>query len=129
MFLHGRRALRKHHSGPSGRGTAPTFRSRPRRRICEDRRFTARLSTSGTHHQVGGYLRADVTFDGGHHGPGTAISVRIPLADYSLPAPAGADGRYPTATEYGVVRTFGQGDFQFETSTTDAEPDDAARHR
>src|ERR1700716_1831704 len=69
--------------------------------------------------KLGGYLRVDTTFNGGI---------------FDLPAWAGDIGqgnRYRnyfatrsrmaltvdtrTATEYGVVRTFGQGDFQFDT--------------
>ena len=35
-----------------------------------------------------------------------------------------------TATEYGVVRTFGQGDFQFQTTSATANPSgDSARFR
>ena len=67
--------------------------------------------------KFGGYLRADTTFNGGTHGQ--------PAWNGDL----GQDNRYAsyfvsrsrialtvdtrTATEYGVVRTFGQGDFQF----------------
>ena len=68
--------------------------------------------------KIGGYLRADTTFNGGAHG--------APAWNGDL----GQHNRYPdyfvsrsrmaltidtrTATEYGVVRTFGQGDFQFQ---------------
>jgi hypothetical protein len=67
--------------------------------------------------KFGGYLRVDTTFNGGTHGQ--------PAWNGDL----GQDNRYAsyfvsrsrialtvdtrTATEYGVVRTFGQGDFQF----------------
>ena len=66
--------------------------------------------------KIGGYLRADVTFNGGAHGAGLERRSRPaePLCRLlRRPFAHGADGRYRTATEYGVVRTFGQGDFQF----------------
>ena len=69
--------------------------------------------------KLGGYVRADTTFNGGPHG--------APAWNGDL----GQDNRYRdyfsarsrlalavdtrTATEYGLVRTFGQGDFQFTT--------------
>src|SRR2546430_2693231 len=68
--------------------------------------------------KIGGYLRADVTFNGGAHGApswngdgGQGNRYR----DYFLSRSRMAltvDTR--TATEYGVVRTFGQADFQFQ---------------
>src|SRR6266481_439727 len=60
--------------------------------------------------KLGGYLRADVTFNGGDLGQQNRY------ADYYVARSRLAltvDTR--TATEYGVVRTFGQGDFQFTT--------------
>src|SRR5215468_1157410 len=69
--------------------------------------------------KIGGYLRADVTFNGGAHG-GPAwngdLGQQNRYRDYFVSRSRMAltiDTR--TATEYGVVRTFGQGDFQFET--------------
>jgi hypothetical protein len=72
--------------------------------------------------QIGGYLRADTTFNGSAHG----------LPAYS--GDLGQRNRYfdnlfsrsrlalavdtRTATEYGVVRTFGQADFQFNNFGT-----------
>jgi porin-like protein len=69
--------------------------------------------------KLGGYIRADATFNGGIHGQ--------PAWNGDL----GQDNRYRdyfaarsrfaltvdtrTSTEYGVVRTFAQGDFQFST--------------
>jgi len=67
--------------------------------------------------KIGGYLRADVTFNGGAHGaPGWNgdFGQQNRFADYFVARSRIAltvDTR--TATEYGVVRTFGQGDFQF----------------
>ena len=67
--------------------------------------------------KIGGYLRADVTFNGGAHGVpawsgdlGQQNRYRDSFTDRSRLA-LSIDTR--TATEYGVVRTFGQGDFQF----------------
>jgi hypothetical protein len=58
--------------------------------------------------KLGGYLRADVTFGGGAHGtPAWNGDLYVARSRMALTA----DTR--TATEYGVVRTFGQGDFQF----------------
>ena len=69
--------------------------------------------------KLGGYVRIDTTFNGSIYGsrPGRAISVngnryRDYFASRSRMALT-VDTR--TATEYGVVRTFGQGDFQFST--------------
>jgi len=68
--------------------------------------------------KIGGYLRADVTFGGGgaHGAPAWNgdTGQRNRYADYYVARSRMAltvDTR--TATEYGVVRTFGQGDFQF----------------
>jgi len=69
--------------------------------------------------KLGGYLRADVTFNGGAHGAPAwngDLGQRNRYADYYVARSRLAltvDTR--TATEYGVVRTFGQGDFQFTT--------------
>jgi hypothetical protein len=69
--------------------------------------------------KLGGYLRADVTFNGGIHGQpawsgdlGQGNRYRDYFAARSRLALT-VDTR--TATEYGVVRTFGQADFQFST--------------
>jgi len=69
--------------------------------------------------KLGGYLRADVTFNGGAHGAPAwngDLGQHNRYADYYVARSRLAltvDTR--TATEYGVVRTFGQGDFQFTT--------------
>src|SRR5262245_21726142 len=67
--------------------------------------------------KIGGYVRAGVTFNGGAHdapawnsGLGQQNRYRDYFVDRSRLALT-VDTR--TATEYGVVRTFGQGDFQF----------------
>ncbi len=67
--------------------------------------------------KLGGYLRADTTFNGGAHGApawngdlGQQNRFRDSFVSRSRMALT-VDTR--TATEYGVVRTFGQGDFQF----------------
>jgi hypothetical protein len=69
--------------------------------------------------KIGGYLRADLTVNGGNSGQpflggGGAIGERYAnyYNDYSRFALT-LDTR--TATEYGVVRTFGQADFTFGT--------------
>ncbi len=69
--------------------------------------------------KLGGYLRVDTTFNGGiYDGPawsgdiGQQNRYRDTFASRSRMALT-VDTR--TATEYGVVRTFGQGDFQFST--------------
>ena len=69
--------------------------------------------------KFGGYLRVDTTFNGGAHGQpawsgdiGQGNRYRDYFSSRSRLALA-IDTR--TATEYGVVRTFGQGDFQFTT--------------
>jgi hypothetical protein len=69
--------------------------------------------------KIGGYLRADVTFNGGPHGQPAwngDLGQQNRYRDYYAARSRMAltiDTR--TATEYGVVRTFGQGDFQFTT--------------
>src|SRR6266567_567236 len=69
--------------------------------------------------KLGGYLRADVTFNGGAHGAPAwngDLGQQNRYRDYYVARSRLAltvDTR--TATEYGVVRTFGQGDFQFTT--------------
>src|SRR6266404_1779859 len=74
--------------------------------------------------KLGGYLRVDTTFNGGIHGTpawngdiGQGNRYRDYFASRSRMALT-VDTR--TATEYGVVRTFGQADMQFSTqgSTT-----------
>jgi hypothetical protein len=69
--------------------------------------------------KLGGYLRVDTTFNGGiYDAPawsgdiGQQNRYRMYFASRSRMALT-VDTR--TATEYGVVRTFGQGDFQFST--------------
>jgi len=72
--------------------------------------------------KLGGYLRVDTTFNGGAHGaPAWSgdLGQRNRYYDYFLARSRMAltvDTR--TATEYGVVRTFGQGDFQFQNFGT-----------
>jgi hypothetical protein len=67
--------------------------------------------------KIGGYLRADTTFGGGVHGTpawNSDLGQQNRFRDYFVSRSRLAltiDTR--TATEYGVVRTFGQGDFQF----------------
>jgi hypothetical protein len=68
--------------------------------------------------KLGGYLRVDTTFNGGVYG-GPAYNGDLGQGnryrDYFVSRSRMAltvDTR--TATEYGVVRTFGQGDFQFQ---------------
>jgi hypothetical protein len=69
--------------------------------------------------KLGGYLRADTTFNGGVHGApawngdlGQGNRYMDNFVSRSRMA-LSVDTR--TATEYGVVRTFGQADFQFST--------------
>ena len=69
--------------------------------------------------KIGGYVRADVTFNGSIHGQpawsgdlGQQNRYRDYFVDRSRMALT-IDTR--TATEYGVVRTFAQGNFQFST--------------
>jgi hypothetical protein len=67
--------------------------------------------------KLGGYLRVDTTFNGGVHGQPAwngDLGQQNRYRDYFVSRSRMAltiDTR--TATEYGVVRTFGQGDFQF----------------
>jgi hypothetical protein len=67
--------------------------------------------------KLGGYLRVDTTFNGGAHGAPAwngDLGQQNRYRDYFVSRSRMAltvDTR--TATEYGVVRTFGQGDFQF----------------
>src|SRR6267142_2740502 len=67
--------------------------------------------------KIGGYLRADTTFNGGTHGAPAwngDLGQQNRFRDYFVSRSRMAltiDTR--TATEYGVVRTFGQGNFQF----------------
>jgi hypothetical protein len=69
--------------------------------------------------KLGGYLRVDTTFNGGAHGAPAwngDLGQQNRYRDYFVSRSRMAltvDTR--TATEYGVVRTFGQGDFQFTT--------------
>ena len=72
--------------------------------------------------KLGGYLRVDTTFNGGVYGqpfysgdPGQGNRYRDYFNSRSRLAIT-VDTR--TATEYGVVRTFGQGDFQFQNFGT-----------
>jgi hypothetical protein len=69
--------------------------------------------------RIGGYLRADVTFNGGPHGApawngdlGQQNRYRTSFAERSR---LGLSVDTRTATEYGVVRTFAVADFQFTT--------------
>jgi porin-like protein len=67
--------------------------------------------------KIGGYLRADVTFNGGAHGAPAwngDLGQQNRFADrYVARSRMALTVDTRTATEYGVVRTFGQGDFQF----------------
>jgi hypothetical protein len=69
--------------------------------------------------KIGGYLRADVTFNGGIHGQPAwngDLGQQNRFSDYFAARSRLAltvDTR--TSTEYGVVRTFAQADFQFGT--------------
>src|SRR5207344_3582495 len=69
--------------------------------------------------KIGGYLRVDTTFNGSIHGqPAWSgdLGPRNRYMDYFASRSRMAlqvDTR--TATEYGVVRTFAQADFQFST--------------
>jgi hypothetical protein len=71
--------------------------------------------------KIGGYLRADVTFNGGAHGAPAwngDLGQQNRYRDYYTARSRMAlsiDTR--TATEYGVVRTFGQGYFQFNNNS------------
>ena len=79
--------------------------------------------------KLGGYLRVDTTFNGRHlRSAGLVAATRGQgnrYRDYFASRSRMAltvDTR--TATEYGVVRTFGQGDFQFN-NFGNTQPDDA----
>ncbi len=69
--------------------------------------------------KLGGYLRVDTTFNGGIVRSAGVVRRLRPTESLSRLLRARSrmaltvDTR--TATEYGVVRTFGQGDFQFST--------------
>ena len=82
--------------------------------------------------KIGGYLRADVTFNGGAHGAPAwngDLGQHNRYADYFVARSRMAltvDTR--TATEYGVVRTFGQGDFQFNNFGNGTGNPTALRH-
>src|SRR5262245_7561598 len=69
--------------------------------------------------KLGGYLRADVTFNGGPHGQPAwngDLGQQNRYRDYfSARSRLALTVDTRTATEYGVVRTFGQADFQFTT--------------
>ena len=69
--------------------------------------------------KIGGYLRADVTFNGGIHGqPAWSgdLGQQNRYADfYATRARMALTVDTRTATEYGVVRTYGQANFQFGT--------------
>jgi hypothetical protein len=69
--------------------------------------------------KLGGYLRADVTFNGGiYDGPfwNGEGAIRDRYANfYNDRSRLAITVDTRTATEYGVVRTFGQADFQFST--------------
>jgi hypothetical protein len=69
--------------------------------------------------KLGGYLRVDTTFNGGTYDQ-PAWSGDLGLHDryadsYASRSRMALTVDTRTATEYGVVRTFGQGDFQFDT--------------
>jgi hypothetical protein len=69
--------------------------------------------------KIGGYLRIDTTFNGGiYNAPAWSgdIGQHNRYADYfSARSRMALTVDTRTATEYGVVRTFAQGDFQFDT--------------
>jgi hypothetical protein len=80
--------------------------------------------------KLGGYLRVDTTFNGAIHGGpawngdlGQQNRYRHYFDSRSRLALT-VDTR--TATEYGVVRTFGQGDFQFDNNSAGYNPAQAA---
>ncbi|HTG44979.1 MAG TPA: porin [Verrucomicrobiae bacterium] len=76
--------------------------------------------------KLGGYLRVDTTFNGGVYGQPAwngDLGQRNRYFDYYASRSRMAltiDTR--TATEYGVVRTFGQGDFQFNNAGYTTNP-------
>jgi Porin subfamily len=80
--------------------------------------------------KLGGYVRIDTTFNGGIYDQpawssdlGQANRYRHYFDSRSRMAIT-VDTR--TATEYGVVRTFGQGDFQFDNNSAGYNPSQAA---
>ena len=82
--------------------------------------------------KLGGYLRVDTTFNGSIYGgrPGRRSRPANRYRDYFVSRSRMAltiDTR--TATEYGVVRTFGQGDFQFDNLAPAAERQPGGRRR
>ena len=72
--------------------------------------------------KLGGYLRVDTTFNGGVYGQpvySAATPARvIAIAITSRPFPYGLTVDTRTATEYGVVRTFGRATSSSTTSAT-----------
>jgi len=80
--------------------------------------------------KLGGYMRVDTTFNGSIHG-GPAWSADLGQQnryrhyfDSRSRMALTVDTR--TATEYGVVRTFGQADFQFDNNSAGYNPSQAA---
>jgi hypothetical protein len=72
--------------------------------------------------KLGGYLRVDTTFNGGTYG-GPSYSGDLGQGNryrdyFSARSRLALTVDTRTATEYGVVRTFGQGDFQFQNQGT-----------
>jgi hypothetical protein len=69
--------------------------------------------------KIGGYLRVDTTFGGGIHGTpawnGDAGQRNRYFNNFASRSRMALTVDTRTATEYGVVRTFGQADFQFST--------------
>src|SRR5262245_45215324 len=69
--------------------------------------------------KFGGYLRVDTTFSGGTHGQpawnGDLGQHNRYMDYYASRSRIALTVDTRTATDYGVVRTFGQGDFQFTT--------------
>jgi hypothetical protein len=72
--------------------------------------------------KIGGYLRIDTTFDGGVHGQpawsGDLGQRNRYFDDFAARSRLALSVDTRTATEYGVVRTFGQADFQFNNFGT-----------
>src|SRR5512138_2946866 len=73
--------------------------------------------------RIGGYLRADVTFNGGgaHGQPawsGDSGQRNRYFDDFIARSRMALQVDTRTATEYGVVRTYGQGNFQFNNYGT-----------
>ena len=70
--------------------------------------------------KLGGYLRVDTTFNGSIYDPAGVERRFRPLApatatDFACSVALALTIDTRTATEYGVVRTFSQADFQFTT--------------